>query len=116
MARPRRITAVPALQWIENELDKEFSDENLDLDQESDEEYEDSRSSESETEGVRTSNPQLDLDLDPNVPGCSNRPQTSAQPSKKLRIDQDISVANAGRSRNEQESEWKEIGEGIILL
>ena len=46
------------------------------------------------------SNPQLDLD--PNVPGCSNRPQTSAQPSKKGRIDLDISVANAGRSRNEQ--------------
>ena len=49
MARPRRITAVAALQWIENELDKEFSDEDLDLDQESDEEYDDSRSSESET-------------------------------------------------------------------
>ena len=76
MARPMRITAVAALQWIENELDKEFSDEDLDLDQESDEEYDDSRSSEaeSETEGVRTSNPQLDLD--PNVPGCSNRPKT----------------------------------------
>ena len=113
MARPRRITAVPALQWIENELDKEFSDEDLDLDQESDEEYDDSGSSESETEGVRTSNPQLDLD--PNVPGCSNRPQTSAQPSKKRRIDLDISVANAGRSRNEQESEWEEIGEELDL-
>ena len=117
MARPRRITAVPALQWIENELDKELSDEDLDLDQESDEEYDDSRSSESETEGVRTSNPQLDLDLDidPNVPGCSNRPQTSAQPSKKRRIDLDISVANAGRSRNEQESEWEEIGAELDL-
>ena len=49
MARPRRMTAVAALQWIVNELDKEFSDEDLDLDQESDEEYDDSRSSESET-------------------------------------------------------------------
>ena len=107
------MTAVAALQWIENELDQEFSDEDLDLDQESDEEYDDSRSSESETEGVRTSNPQLDLD--PNVPGCSNRPQTSAQPSKKQRIDLDTSVANAGRSRNEQESEWEEIGEGLDL-
>ena len=113
MARPRRITAVAALQWIENELDKEFSDEDLDLDQESDEECDDSRSSESETEGVRTNNPQLDLD--PNVPGCSNRPQTSAQPSKKRRIDLDISVANAGRSRNEQESEWEEIGEELDI-
>ena len=34
---------------------------------------------------------------------------------KKRRIDQDISVANAGRSRNEQESEWEEIGEGLDL-
>ena len=75
------MTAVAALQWIENELDQEFSDKDLDLDQESDEDHDDSRSSESETEGVRTSNPQLDID--PNVPGCSNRPQTSVQPSKK---------------------------------
>ena len=34
---------------------------------------------------------------------------------KKRRIDLDISVANAGRSRNEQESEWEEIGEGLDL-
>ena len=44
MAQPRRMTAVAALQWIENELDEEFSEEDLDLDQESDEEYDDSRS------------------------------------------------------------------------
>ena len=41
-------------------------------------------------QGVRTSNPQLDLD--PNVPGYSNRPQTSAQPSKKRRIDLDLDL------------------------
>ena len=105
MARPRRMTAAAALKWIENELDQEFSDEDLDLDQEGDEEYDDSRSSESESEGVRTGNPQLDLDS--NVPGCSNRPQTTAQPSKKRRIDLDTNVANAGR--NEQGSEWEEI-------
>ena len=35
------MTAVAALQWIANELDQEFSDEDLDLDQESDEEHDD---------------------------------------------------------------------------